>query len=222
MSTIKILALPATGWNYDNERDDFMGRIRQCNPQGYYVINGFTSAADLKSRIQDTIDNEGDFPALESLEIWAHGHNGKTDGVTFINAAGWGQTLKGITSWADEASIYLSGCNSGLTGRSVAKALATGMQFETGQFEHHIKVYGAAGYLYGSNACRNPRTECVYIRSGERRHKFFAYVWGFITSGGSHFQAVLEAATVDVEFKPYSGCRNATGANAYNEYKNWR
>ena len=221
MSTIKVFALPATGWNYDDERDDFMDRIRKCNPVGYYVINGFTSAGDLKNRIQNLIDNDGTFPALELLEIWCHGHNGRIDGITSTNASNYGQTLKGITSWADEAVVYLSGCNTGLTARSVAKALASGLKFEQGQFEHKIKVYGAAGYLYGNNACGNARTERVYIRRGERIKKFFAYAWGFISSGGSTVQATLEAMTVDVQFKPYKGSRDASGANAYNEYKNW-
>ncbi len=221
MSTIKVIALPSTGWNYTGEQSDFMDRIRNCNPNGYYVINGFTDANDLKTKIQNIIDNDGSYPALELLEIWCHGHNGRIDGITTPNTNVYGQALKSITSWTDEASIYLSGCNTGLTPRSVAKALAAEIKFEAGQFEHKITVYGAAGYLYGFNGCNNTRTECTYIRRGEKVKKFFAFVWGVIKSGGSLLQGALEAGTVDVEFKPFAGCRDASGAASYNAFKNW-
>ncbi|MGA7179689.1 MAG: hypothetical protein WBX11_08910 [Thiobacillaceae bacterium] len=219
--TIKVLAIPSSGWNYGGEQADFVDRIRACNPSGYYVINGFSDAADLAQRIQSIINGLPNYPALEQLEIWCHAHSGKIDGITVLNVATWSQALKGISSWSDEASIYLSGCNSGLTGRSVAQALANAMPFQVGQFEHHIHVYGAAGYLYGNHACGDARTECTYIRRGERRWRMLRFVWGFVYSFGSLHQAALEAMTVDVEFKPYPGCRNASGAGAYNEFRNW-
>lgn len=218
--TIKILALPLRGWVYDGERDDFFDRIRACSPRGYYVINGYNDASDLAQRIQDTIDNDGENPAIELLEIWTHASPGKINGLTFNNTDTWSTELKAIRSWADEAAIYLSGCNTGLTGSSIARKLAEAMPFQPGQFEHRIRIYGSAGYLYGSHACRNPRSECVYIRRGEGIKKFFAFVWGLVRTQ-SVIGAGVAASTVDVEFKPYTGCRDASGADAYNEFRNW-
>lgn len=222
--TIKVLAIPSHGWNYDGEQADFMDRIRACNPSGYYVINGFGGAADLRQRIQNLMDNDPAHPALELLEIWAHGNTGKMDGISVNNvagAAGWGAALKGLNSWADNASIYLSGCNTGLTASSVAKALAGAMPFDAGQFAHRITVYGAAGYLYGMNACGGTRSECVYIRRAEWWLRAVKFAWGLLYSLGSPSQAALEAMTGDVEFTPEPGCRNASGAGAYNAFPNW-
>jgi hypothetical protein len=221
--SIKYFAFPSQGWSSAAEHEEFRQYWRAANPSGYYVNFGFNNVDELVAGINRTISQDSSHPCLEYLEIWCHGCPSLIDGLTLTTVAHWGTQLKGITSWCDNAVIYLAGCNTGLAdgGMSIAERLAGAMKFDAGNFAHRITVHGSNGYLRSNHAMGGEVTTPTLVSTGESIQRGLRFVYGFLYGGLSPTQGALEAATVDITFKPYAGARNASGANCWNAFPNW-
>jgi hypothetical protein len=129
-------------------------------PNGFKYIENFKDIDQLVQIIRALIDSDPDKPCLQVLEIHAHANPSVIDSL-FITGSKMtalkeaGKALK-RAKWCDSGSIYLSGCNTGLTESgvitvppigSIAQELAKAMPYDPSKFPTHITVYGSAGYL---------------------------------------------------------------------------
>ena len=201
-SMIDVTALYSHGWKSVLEHDNFERYLVDNAPPapGHGLVLGYDNVDDLVQQVDALLTIDPDLPCLHSLEIWAHGN---PVSVNDLSRPGfnWGQKLMTL-KWCDEASIYLTGCNTGLARRRgpantrgpIAKMLADAMPFDAGSFEHKITVYGSAGYLRGSHATGGTRT----------------------TAGKSTGMLWWKQ-----DWETYPGARDATGNNVWNSFKNW-
>ncbi len=201
-SAIDIVATPADGWHgterADNERraNDAAGRRADLA-----AVTGYRGVADLVAKIQAVLQATPGDPCLRTLEIDAHGNPVVINDYQIGQTAAWAQALKALP-WCDQAVIYLGGCNTGVkigTGASargsIAESLAHAMPFTAGGFEVRLTVYGSCGFLSGNWATSsNLRTSLVY----RGKHNGKKVTWG-----------------------PYTGAREATGADVWNAFRNW-
>lgn len=200
-SQIDVAATPANGWADTAERRFHENGMRQAaQSQGsLFSVSRYVGVADLVARVQSLIQADPDVPCLRSLEIVAHGNPVTADDFPIHDAANWGTQLA-VLNWCDEASIYLSGCNTGVsTARSVpsgplAAALAASMSFQAGTFEVHLTVFGAAGYITGTHAQGNSTVVAEFTT-------------GILLWTEHH--------------EPMVGARDASGNNAWNAFRNW-
>ena len=201
-SKIDVTALYAHDWNSVSEYDGFETNLVKNAPPapGHGLVLGYDDADDLVQKVDGLLIMDPDHPCLRSLEIWAHA-NPVTINDLSRPGSSFGQKLKAL-KWCDEASIYLTGCNTGLsrsrgpanTRGPIAKMLADSMAFNATSFAHKITVYGSAGYLSGSNATGKLATSTGY------------------STGWLWWKVVWET---------YSGSRDASGTRVWNTFKNW-
>jgi len=195
--TMKIIATP------DKNDQSLKADIKKINDQfqskGYKFIPDYSDSDDLVNKMRQLRNSDPDYPCVEELEIVAHGGVTSCDRIWIKNIVAFGQNLKSVV-WCDAASIYLSGCNTGLAPyssipqanvdvRSLAERLADAMHFTQGSFEVHITVFGAVGYLWNMHMTGDARTKAAKSR------------WGYIP--------------------PYPESRTTTGSDCYIGFKNW-
>lgn len=201
-SQIDVIATPANGWANTRERQSFERLAREAaRRQGsLFAVSRYNGVADLVRKVEALIQADPDRPCLRSLEIEAHANPVSIDDFPIRNAGAWGTALQGLP-WCDNASLYLSGCNTGLKRRhgitpsgSIAEELRDSMRFQTGTFEVRLTIFGTAGYQTGSHARGNTRVVSSYTTGfGPWREHHGSFV----------------------------GARDASGAAAWNSFKNW-
>lgn len=208
---LDVAALYGSGWNNQDEADDFETRLVKNAPNTTALILGYTNVDDLVLQTQAHLAIDPDHPCLQSLEIWAHSHPGLINDLAASQASAWGPKLKALP-WCDNASIYLAGCNTGLQLGSnypplnqgpVAKSLADAMAFDPGSFNVHLTVYGAVGYLINCHATGNESTSIGYSTWSIR------LAWGWIPTGWDI-----------TNYEEYAGARDAQGSQVWNAFKN--
>lgn len=136
---MRVIAVPREGNDLlVNERS----RLCTWAPANGWLYIDYRDAVDLLSQLGDAATSTPQ--PWTDIEIVAHGNPGVCDDVTLGNAAIFGGSLKRITG-ESTASLYLSGCNTGLefNGECVARSLAEGFQGP---------VFGARGYMGGTHA----------------------------------------------------------------------
>lgn len=148
---------------YTQEWNDYLSeeaRLVRNAPSNWEVILGYDNRADLVDKIRTLQSIDPDHPCLKTLEIDAHANPISINDLSRTDVASWGTALKTLV-WCDEASVYLSGCNTGLTRNSastnpavigpIAKLLADALAYDPATFAHKIIVYGSNGYLSGTH-----------------------------------------------------------------------
>jgi hypothetical protein len=168
-------------------------------PGDWVLVENFRGIADLVNIIRALIAADPDHPCLSALEIHAHANPGQCDSLWRSNVATEGARLR-RAKWCDNGSIYLAGCNTGLTDASyievpnrgsLAKRLATALKYTPGSFENHITVYGSAGFLTGTHFDKSAKIVASPTRDG-------------------------------VDVPPYEGARDAAKeADCWNAFPNW-
>ena len=199
---IDFTALYSHGWNSVAEHDRFERNLVDNAPPapGHGLVLGYNNINDLVQQVEALLTIDPDHPCLRSLEIWSHGNPVSINDLS-RPGANWGQQLMTL-KWCDEASIYLTGCNTGLarprgpanTRGPIASMLADAMPFDPATFFHKITVYGSAGYLRGSHATGGLSTTAEY------------------STGMLWWKEVWET---------YPGSRDANGNQVWNSFKNW-
>lgn len=164
---LNVVAPYTKGWGSKNQYDGEETRIVRNAPSNWEVILGYDDLADLINKIDQYLIIDPDHPCLKTLEIDAHGSPTSINGMTRTDVTTWATQLKTLP-WCDEASIYLAGCNTGLTKSTritnpavvgpIAKQLANAMAFNQATFAHKIWVYGSNGYLSGTHVEGNEKT----------------------------------------------------------------
>jgi hypothetical protein len=200
---MEIIATPANGWKDTEERrrKEKSAENAAKRQASLFALKRFNGVDDLVARIERLMKSQPNIPCLRSLEIRAHGNPVDIDDFQVNDAGAWGTKLRTLT-WCDQASVYLSGCNTGLSRRPgltpsgpIAKELRDSMRFTPGSFEVRLTVYGTAGYKYGSHAEGNTR------------------VTREVTSSFLFWSTVRSEA--------FPGSRDASGAKAWIAFKNW-
>jgi hypothetical protein len=154
-------------------------RVRNRAPGlGYRLIAGYTSLADLLTKIRQLLTDEQ--ACLSILEIDAHGNPGLCNGLTSANVAQFGTDLETL-NLCDAVSIFLSGCNTGVTNRNDAmrRSLAQVLSASTPRVDPdnvQVTVFGSVGYLSGTNAEGNAkcRTSCT-TGTGSKKQFYSPY-----------------------------------------------
>ena len=229
-STIKVLALPDTGWKDAAEKSAFHRSAQTTAGVGSVVILDYTSADDLVARIQAAIQQDPDGPCLAVLDIWAHSNPQVANAFCSSTVGSWGAKFKTLR-WCDSADLYLSGCNTGLqtspgppaTNRGpIAKLLADSMPFVTGTFESRITVHGSKGYLTNCFSTGGTRTERTLGGSGPGVSGFFAFVSTLVATG-SVVSAMMQAGTHSTPptHTAYPGAQDTTGSDVWLDFPNW-
>ncbi|UPW17532.1 hypothetical protein M0C34_14980 [Agarivorans sp. TSD2052] len=157
---LNVIAPYTGGWDSQNEYDGIEARLVRNAPSSWEVILGYDNLADLITKINQLLTIDPDHPCLKTLEITAHGNPISINDMSRVDVNTWAAQLKTL-NWCDEASIYLSGCNSGLPRTTrltnpaqvgpIAKQLANALPYNASSFAHKIKVYGSKGYLSGTH-----------------------------------------------------------------------
>lgn len=165
---LNVIAPCTKGWHSQNDYLEEEARVVRNTPGSWEIILGYDDLADLINKINQLLTIDPDHPCLKTLEIDAHGNPTSINDMTRTDVNGWSTQLKTL-NWCDEASIYLSGCNTGLTLTNritdparvgpIAQQLANALQFNASSFAHKIWVYGTNGYFSGSHAEGNESTE---------------------------------------------------------------
>lgn len=203
-SMIDVVAMYSKkGWHSVDVYDKYETYLVKNAPPapGCGLVLGYDDIDDLVKKVDELLKIDPDHPCLNSLEIGAHGSPVSINDLGRADVGTWGQKLKTL-NWCDEASIYLSACNTGLarahgpanTRGPIAKMLADAMPFDPASFYNKITVYGAAGFQYDFQINDSARTTAEY-------------------STGSLWWKV--------EYESYPGARDATGAQSWNSFKNW-
>ena len=160
MAQVKIIAIPdpnVKGLEGENLGLD-RGWIKNFHAAaGYQAISGYKSIDGLIAKIKAVLEAQP-YPCLRVLEVVAHGSPGMCDGIKG-NGFGFGFGIRNLENvgggLCDRMDIYLSGCNTGCTGRghsiSIAELIASILKYEQGTFDKKIVVYGSLGYLAGFN-----------------------------------------------------------------------
>jgi hypothetical protein len=216
MIEVKIIAIeaPVDPWGSDLFYDREVINAT-ASAKGYTVIDFFQNVDDLVAKIRPLIAAPN--KCLHLLEIIGHGCPGRLDGMAeegdlltiwAESVAYWGRQLMTLAplgaprGWCeDDCSIYLSGCNTGLShipedsSKSIAEMLADAMPFSQTSFLHHITVYGSKGYVSGTNMNGDEKT-------------FSSYSSLLPDFGG-------------VDAPAYKGSSDAKGNACWIPYKNW-
>ncbi|MGH7559719.1 MAG: hypothetical protein ACRENB_01735 [Gemmatimonadales bacterium] len=198
-SELDVCALYNHEWE-TLQRDREERQLVNSAPSTTELILGYDTLADLLPQIEArlTVFNA----CLRSLELVAHGSPITCNDLSRTDVGSWGTALKTL-NWCDQAAIYLSGCNTGLArtvgttpqvNGPIAKLLAEAMPFDASAFPHRITVYGAAGYISGSNAAGNLAVSPNYTEG--------ALCWR-------------------TDHERYANARAATGAGVWNAFRNW-
>lgn len=164
---LNVVAPYTKGWDSQNEYDQEEARLVRNAPATWEVILGYDNLADLINKINQYLIIDPDHPCLKTLEIDAHGSPVSINDMTRTDVSTWTTQLKTL-KWCDEASIYLSGCNTGLTRTTritdparvgpIAQQLANALLYNQATFPHKIWVYGSNGYLSGTHVEGNEKT----------------------------------------------------------------
>ncbi|SHM65186.1 hypothetical protein SAMN04488057_102488 [Cyclobacterium lianum] len=164
---LNVIAPYTKGWDSQNQYGRTEARIVRNAPNSWEVILGYDDLPDLINKINQLLTIDPDHPCLKTLEIYAHGNPVAINDLSRSDVNSWASQLKTL-SWCDEASIYLSGCNTGLMRTTritnplvtgpIAKLLADALQFNATSFAHRIWVYGSKGYLSGSHVEGSEKT----------------------------------------------------------------
>jgi len=195
---IKIIAMEKRMPDWDRVLTTARGR-------GYFAFEFDGDIIDLITKIRALLDSPT--KCLRILEIDGHGTPLSCNGLDLSTVPIWGQQLMTLAplgcarGWCEpECSIYLSGCNTGLShipmdpNTSVAQQLAEAMRFNPATFNHHITVYGSKGYLSGTNMNGDEVTEREYSEG----------IWPFST-----------------DHPAKKGASDATGSKCWLPYRNW-
>lgn len=181
---------------------------------GYGLIEDYTSWNDLIVKIRMAL---GTADQLRKLEINAHGSPTKCNGL-YETIGHANETLQpfgdqfSTLPLSDIVDVYLSGCNTGLRylaadPRSALPSVAEQLAKDVRQFsavapafDHKIKVFGARGYLKGTNL----GTEVLKVKP----------------------TAKIEVASTSVTLEgtsmaaPFVGSAIGSGVSAWNEFHN--
>lgn len=166
-SELNVVAPYTQGWDSQNQYDREEARLVRNAPASWEVILGYDDLPDLINKINQYLIIDPDHPCLKTLEIDAHGNPTSINDMSRLDVNAWAIQLKTLP-WCDEASIYLSGCNTGLTRTTritnparvgpIAQQLANAIAFNATTFAHKIWVYGSNGYLSGTHVEGSEKT----------------------------------------------------------------
>ena len=205
---LNVVAPYTKEWGSKNDYDEEEARIVRNAPNTWEVILGYNDLTDLINKINQLLTIDPDHPCLKTLEIDAHANPISINDMSRTDVNTWATQLKTL-NWCDEASIYLSGCNTGLPRTTaitnpavagpIAKQLANAIPFNATTFAHKIWVYGSKGYLNGTHAEGNEKTSDTLT---EREFTWSIPPW---------------TTTV---WKKYPGGSNASGNACWKGFKN--
>jgi hypothetical protein len=209
---LDVAALYGDGWNSDDEHLNFSADLTNGISPDTGLVLDYHNVDELVQQVGLLLTIDPDKPCLRSLEIWAHGNPGLINDLGTGGAANWGAKLKTL-KWCDVCTIYLAGCNTGLSlgppfpaARRVpiAKSLADAMKYDSATFPVHITVYGSAGYLSGCHSIGRTSTQTSFTETS----------W----HAGWTFPPIWREKTV---WEPYDGSRDASGDQVWNAFQNW-
>jgi len=183
----RVFAYPSKS-NPNNWHTNNTGRYRNtiaaASPEYYFCQ--FDELPDLVTFLIDLHDNETwvdqqtkktmDKPALQVLEICGHGWPAKCDGLDIYTIAfdDFADAL-GKLVWADDSSIYVTGCNTGCRQvedeEGVAERLADLLPARPQQFR--CTVYGTVGYHSGTHAGGDGQAHPDLERDGVHYQNYF-------------------------------------------------
>jgi len=118
----------------------------------------YTDRNDLLAQLKDLLSRTDD--CIGNLEINAHGNPQRCDDIPVDQAQNFGEQL-GFLRLCPDCNIYLSGCNTALMQHTMfplPKILAMAT---------NATVYGTVGYLDGTMAEGNARTDPDYWDNGK-------------------------------------------------------
>lgn len=137
----------------------------KANSPEYFIVE-YDSRDDLIAQCDGILNGLKQKPALEILEVLAHGTPSRVNRMWTEEVTGGMWDGLARLRWADNASIYLCGCNTGTRLRSfpgwpnVAECLANRIPAVPKAFR--CTVYGTVGYYYGSHAGKDGRAVAIY------------------------------------------------------------
>lgn len=184
----------------------------------YEIISGYRTLDDIKSKLNAILANRPN-DVLGLIDHSAHGNPISHNSLGLSDVANWASYLKTLP-WADEARIYLSGCNTGISlDRSlnfsdhgpIAERLAQAIPFNPQTFAHKITVFGTVGFCYGSMSIgiRTER-EVIELVRGEQA----------VRLGRSIIR--IPGRRVRIVHAAYPDGKTANGTVAsYNAFPNW-
>jgi hypothetical protein len=210
---LDVAALYGDGWNSPEEHLNFSADLTDNMPATTGLVMDYLHVDDLVQQVDALLAIDPDKPCLRSLEIWAHANPGLINDLSTGGAPNWGTKLKTL-KWCDNGSIYLAGCNTGLSLGApfpparrvpIAKSLADAMRYDPASFPVHITVYGSAGYLHGCHTIGRTSTERTFTETSWHAAWTLPPIW--------------REKTV---WEPYDNSRDATGDQVWNEFYNWK
>jgi hypothetical protein len=184
---LRVFAYPSKA-NPNNGHSENTGRYRNTiaatSPEYYFyqfdelpeLIDFLVDLQNTETWVSKQTGKVMRHPVLETLEICGHGYPRKCDGLdqTTPEFDKFASDL-GKVSWADDSSIYLTGCNTGCRivqdEQGVAERLAELVPTKPKQFR--CTVYGAVGYHTGTHAGGDGQADPDYVQNDIHYPNYF-------------------------------------------------
>lgn len=201
----RIIAISRVSFDAVGTLADVTATVKSGLPKGDSMII-YDDIGDLVTQVGAILTAKKD--CLGMLEVHAHSCPMLCNLLTNSNVDAWGQALMKLV-WCDNASLYVSGCNTGCSEYGpgwnsvpqtptnigpIAEALRDAMEYDSSTFPIHLTVYGSRGYLWGQHITGTEETKTSYF-SGHLWWREYHHMYG--------------------------NARDGTGATAWLPFNNW-
>jgi len=159
-----------------SEIADTEAHVASASPE-YYILR-YAGLNDLTSQVKALLQTETWVsgsppvrhrnPCLEVLELNSHANRSRAGGICDDNLQQFAAAVESLR-YCDGLAIYLSGCNTGLRG-GIAEKLALSIPSAVRRRQYRCVVFGARGYLSGTNAGKNSEVSKTYEAEDGKEH----------------------------------------------------